>query len=251
MKTVRTLVPTLLMVPALLIAASTPVFAYEAGDVIVRGGVAYVDPNTDAGDITSIVNGINGAKNPVEVEASSGVTITGTYMFHKNFGVELVGAMPFQHDINGDGALKGLGKVAETKHLPPTLLLQFYPLENNTFVQPYAAVGINYTMFFENDTTDALNTAVGALLDAQLGTTGSVRDTSLDLDDSTGLGIEVGADWILDKNLSINTSIWYLDIETTATIDATLADGSKVSKAATFDVAIDPLVYAIGAAYKF
>lgn len=245
MKTVRTLVP------ALLIAASAPVFAYEAGDIIVRGGVAYVDPNTDAGNLNTIVTAINNINDPAEVESASGVTITGTYMFHRNFGVEVVGALPFQHDINGDGALAGLGKIAETKHLPPTILLQFYPLESNSFVQPYASVGINYTMFFENDTTDAFNSAVGDLLDAQLETTGILRDTSLDLDDSTGLGLEIGADWALDKNLSINTSIWYLDIETTATVDATLADGSVVKNAAQFDVAIDPLVYAVGFAYKF
>lgn len=224
MKTVRALVP------ALLIAASAaPVFAYEAGDIIVRGGAAYVDPNTDA-SADSTLN----QKDLVEVEGAGGVTLTGTYIFHKNFGVELVGALPFKHDINGDGILKGVGKVGETKHLPPTLLVQFYPLENNTFVQPYVGLGINYTKFFENDTTDALSSAL------------ALSETSLDLDDSTGLGAEIGADWILDKNLSINTSVWYLDIETTATITTT--GGAKVTE---FDVAIDPLVYAVGLAYKF
>lgn len=241
MKTVRTLVP------ALLAVAVAPAFAYEAGDLIVRGGVAYVAPSTDAGDINSPFSALNGISDPVEVEASSGVTLTGTYMFHKNFGVEIVGALPFQHDINADGTVESLGlnKVGETKHLPPTLLVQFYPIESNTFVQPYVGVGVNYTMFFENDTNDTFAAGVADVLDAP------VVDTTLDLDDSTGLAVEVGADWMLDKNLSINTSIWYLDIETTATIDARLADGTKVSDAAKFDVAIDPLVYAVGFAYKF
>ena len=241
MKTVRTLVP------ALLIAASAPVFAYEAGDIIVRGGVAYVDPNTDAGNINSPFTALNGISDPVEVEASSGVTLTGTYMFHKNFGIELVGALPFQHDINADGTVESLGltKVGETKHLPPTLLVQFYPIETNTFIQPYVGVGVNYTMFFENDTNAEFAEGVAAVLSAP------VVDTTLDLDDSTGLGVEIGADWMLDKNLSINTSIWYLDIETTATIDARLADGTVVKDAAEFEVTIDPLVYAVGFAYKF
>lgn len=224
MKTVRALVP------ALLIAASAaPVFAYEAGDIIVRGGAAYVSPNTDA-SADSTLN----QKDLVEVEGAGGVTLTGTYIFHKNFGVELVGALPFQHDIDGDGILKDVGKVGETKHLPPTLLLQFYPLESNTFVQPYVGLGINYTKFFENDTTDELSAALG------------LAETSLELDDSTGLGAEIGADWLVDKNLSINTSVWYLDIETTATITTT--GGAKVTE---FDVAIDPLVYAVGLSYKF
>lgn len=228
MKTVRALVP------ALLIAASAPVFAYEAGDLIVRGGVAYVDPDSSAAADSAL-----GLKNLVSVESSAGVTITGTYMFHKNFGVEVVGALPFQHDINGDGALKGVGKVAETKHLPPTVLVQFYPLESNTFVQPYVGLGVNYTKFFENDTTDEFTSTLNGVINT------SYTDTSIDLDDSTGVGAEVGADWILNKNLSINTSVWYLDIETTAHING---GGAEVTK---FDVTIDPLVYAVGLAYKF
>ncbi len=241
MKTVRALVP------ALLIAASaTPVFAYEAGDIVFRGGAAYVAPNTDAGALDTIVTPIDGVKDAVEVDSAGGVTLTGTYLFHKNFGIEVVGALPFQHDINGDGALKGLGKVGDTKHLPPTVLLQFYPLESNSFVQPYVGVGINYTIFFENDTNDEFAAAVDGLLGGA-----GVVDTTLDLDDSVGLGLEVGADWALDKNFSVNTSVWYLDIETTATVDARLASGAKVADAAKFDVAIDPLVYAVGIAYKF
>lgn len=222
MKTVRALVP------ALLIAASAPVFAYQAGDMIVRGGVASVNPDTKADADTTL-----GASDLVSVENGNGVTITGTYIFHKNFGVELVAALPFQHDINGDGALAAVGKVGETKHLPPTLLVQFYPLENNTFVQPYVGLGFNYTIFFEEDTTEGLNDALG------------LGSSSLKLDSSTGLAGEVGADWILNKNLSINTSVWFLDINSTAHINS---GGAEVTR---FDVQIDPLVYAIGAAYKF
>jgi outer membrane protein len=242
MKTVRALVP------ALLIAASaTPVFAYEAGDFIVRGGAAYVAPNTDAGNINSPFDALNGIADPVEVEGAGGVTLTGTYLFHKNFGIEVVGALPFKHDINADKTVESLGldTIGETKHLPPTILLQFYPLESNSFVQPYVGAGINYTIFFENDTNDAFAARVASVLGAP------VVDTTLDLDESVGLGLEVGADWAVDKNFSVNTSIWYLDIDTTATVDARLADGSKVRDAAKFDVSIDPFVYAVGLAYKF
>lgn len=246
MKTVRA------FVPALLIAASAPVFAYQAGDIIVRGGVAYVDPKGDSGSIVSPLNAINGIPDPVTVESSSGVTITGTYMFHKNFGVELVGALPFKHDINASGALAaaladaGLGnKVGSTQHLPPTLLLQFYPLDSSSFVQPYVGLGINYTKFFKDDTNDTLATGVGAL------TGNDVIETGLTLKSSTGVGAEIGADWTLNKQLSLNTSVWYLDIDTKAQIDATLAGGSVVKNAAQFDVTIDPYVYAVGLAYKF
>jgi len=54
-------------------------------------------------------------------------------------GVELLAALPFEHDISiADGAVNG-----KTQHLPPTLTLQYYPLGGTQArVQPYIGAGV-------------------------------------------------------------------------------------------------------------
>jgi outer membrane protein len=224
---------------------ATPAMAYQAGDILVRGGIAHVSPDSSMEPVSSPVGALNGLDDIVTVDSGNGVTATATYMFHKNFGIELVGALPFRHSLQGDGALASVGKIGETKHLPPTVLLQFYPLDSHETVMPYIGIGYNYTFFFGNDTNAAFAGAVGDVIGAD------VTNTTLDLSDSHGIAAEVGADWPVTGNLSLNTSVWYLDISSRAHVDATLSSGAEVKDAATFDVEIDPFVFAFGAAWTF
>ena len=59
------------------------------------------------------------------------------------------------------------------------------------------------------------------------------------------LALQLGADWQLNDNWYLNAAVWKIDIETTARISV---DGAQ---AARVDVAIDPLVFMLGAAYSF
>jgi outer membrane protein W len=70
-----------------------------------------------------------------------------TYMATPNIGIELLGALPFRHDIN----LSGRGKVGEhLQQLPPTLFVQYHFMPSSN-VRPYVGVGLNYTFFFLNE----------------------------------------------------------------------------------------------------
>uniref|UniRef100_UPI002404DEF7 OmpW family outer membrane protein n=1 Tax=Pseudomonas viridiflava TaxID=33069 RepID=UPI002404DEF7 len=78
--------------------------------------------------------------------------LTFAYMLTNHVGIELLAATPFNHTVSVKGLGPGLdGKLADVKHLPPTLSLQYYPMEPSSRFQPYAGVGINYTTFFDND----------------------------------------------------------------------------------------------------
>lgn len=68
------------------------------------------------------------------------MTFNGTYLFAAHWGVELLAALPFEHNIN----LNGGGAVAETKHLPPTLSLQYHFNPDDSW-RPYMGAGLNYT----------------------------------------------------------------------------------------------------------
>ncbi|PAV24742.1 outer membrane protein [Tamilnaduibacter salinus] len=236
-------------VPMLL--TSLPALAYESGDVIIRGGIAHVQPheNSSAIRITQPNLGeVPGSR--VSVDSNTQLGLAGTYMVSNHWGVELLASTPFSHDIDAAGSLSGAGKLADIKHLPPTVSLQYYPMDSQSRFQPYAGVGLNYTIFFDEQTTSTLTNSIGALGDLasgqNLGVTAS--STSLDLDNSLGVAVEVGADYAITERLGLNAGVWWVDLDTTGTIDAQTNIGPVTSEV---DVDIDPLVYMIGARYRF
>lgn len=188
-----------------LAAVSAPAFAYEQGDVLVRVGAAMVSPDvsTDAGL----------APLKLDVDSDTQLGLTATYMLSPKLGVEVLAATPFKHDITAGGA-----KVGQTKHLPPTVSAQFYPLSSPT-VQPYVGVGLNYTFFFEDETV--------------------LGDT--ELTDSFGLALEAGVDIKINDKVFVNASVWKIDINTDV----------KVNGVKAGEVEIDPLAAMVAVGFKF
>jgi len=211
----------LLIAPALL-AASMATHAYQTGDVIVRTGAVAVDPQESSGNVR-----INGEPTPLKVGVDSNVQlgITGTYMLTDNLGLGLLAATPFKHTIN----LNGVGELADIKHLPPTLTLQYFPMASSSVWQPYVGAGLNYTTFFSESFKSGPKEA---------------GFSSLSLKDSWGLALEAGLDYRLTDNIVLNAAVWYADIDTEATFRVGEARG-KVN------VDIDPFVYMLGVGYKF
>ncbi|ROU00929.1 outer membrane protein OmpW [Marinobacter sp. R17] len=210
--------------------------AHEAGDLILRAGAAMVDPHDSSGDVRVGSTKLDNWK--VSVDSDTQLGLTASYMLSQHWGIGVLAATPFKHDINGAGALGGAGKLAETKHLPPTVTLQYFPLDPGMTIQPYGGIGVNYTHFFDEKTTDTLTNALGA------------ASTDIKLDDSVGLAAELGADVMLTDRLLLNAAVWYADIDTTATIKAYDGAGNKVATGKV-DVDIDPFVYMIGVGYRF
>lgn len=216
--------------------------AYEQGDWILRAGAVMVDPDTDSDDI----NLPTGLVAKADVDDDTQLSIIPVYMLTDKFALEVLAATPFEHDIEaqGTGAIAGVNLDAgSTKHLPPTVSVQWYPRGGQDGWQPYIGVGVNYTIFFDEDVDNQL---VGLLGDL---TGGAVNGADLDLDDSWGLAAQAGVDIPFGENWAVNLGVWYIDIETTAEITAKV-DGATAAKV-KFDVDIDPWVYNIGIAYKF
>ncbi|MBB6521407.1 OmpW/AlkL family protein [Pseudoteredinibacter isoporae] len=219
----------------------TQAHAYEAGDFIARAGVTTVAPDGDSTQV--FVNGGSlGADSGVDVDNDTQLGLTFTYMLDQSWGVELLAATPFSHDASGKGSFlntRGVGSVADTKQLPPTLSAVYYFNSESAF-KPYVGLGLNYTFFFDEEG--------GANLEAGAG------DLDVDLDDSWGLAAQVGFDFDLGNNLLLNASVRYIDIDTEATL--TVKDGSNAlglpqGARITTDVDIDPMVYSVMIGYKF
>jgi outer membrane protein len=189
-----------LAVFSMYVAASAP-----AADWIFRVGAHNVNPKSDNHAV-------------VNVDDGTSLTFNLTYMVNDNVGVELLAAAPFKHDIN----LNGGGRVAETKHLPPTLSLQYHFMPQARF-RPYVGAGLNYTLFFSEDTTGAL------------------AGTRLELDPSFGIAAQLGADIQLNDSWFLNFDVRWFDIDADAKLD-----GADLGT-----VAIDPFAVGISVGRKF
>lgn len=225
-----------------LACASAAGQAYEKGDWILRVGATTVDPDTNSDDI----NLPGGLVAKADVDSDTQLGIIPVYMFTDQFAIEVLAATPFKHDIEakGEGSIKGTNvNAGSTKHLPPTISLQFYPRGGQSGWQPYFGAGVNYTTFFDEDVDNQLIGLFGSL------TGGAVNGADLDLDDSWGLALQAGVDIPINDHWAFNVGVWYIDIDTTAEITAK-ANGATAAKV-KFDVDIDPWVYNIGVAYKF
>jgi outer membrane protein len=197
-----------LAVALVLGGVAAPAFAQQAGEWTFGIGAHQVNPKSDNG---SLVNGT------LDVEVGSNVrpTITAEYFIRDNLGIEVLAAWPFEHDIS----IAGLGRVGSTKHLPPTVSLQYH--FGNGTVKPFVGAGINYTLFMSEDTEGAL------------------AGSDLELDDSFGLALHAGVDFKVGEKGAIRIDARWIDIDTDAKLNGT--DIGTVN--------IDPLVY--GAAYVF
>ncbi|MEZ5571647.1 MAG: OmpW family outer membrane protein [Halioglobus sp.] len=227
---------------AALICGSAATQAYEQGDWVLRLGATTVDPNTDSDDI----NLPGGLQARAKVDSDTQLGIIPVYMVTENLGIELLAATPFEHNIEakGQGAIFGTNLDAgSTKHLPPTISLQWYPRGGKTGWQPYVGAGLNYTVFFDENVDNQLVGLLGSLTD------GAVNDADLNLDNSFGLALQAGVDIPFDEHWAFNAGVWYIDLDTEAEITAK-ANGATAAKV-KFDVQIDPWVYNIGIAYKF
>jgi len=180
--------------------------AVSQGDWLLRFGGAQVSPNDGSSGVV--------ANDAIGVDSNAQPFVNLTYMLRDNIGLEVLAALPFQHDITLNGS-----KIAETKQLPPTISVQYHfrPKEN---IRPYVGAGINYTTFFSEKATATI--------------------TSISLDDSIGLAAQVGVDGDINKKWFWNADVRYINIETTAETNI-----------GNIEVDINPWVFSLGVGTYF
>ena len=190
-----------------LAAAVLPAAAQSAGDWTIGVGVHNVDPKSDNGTLA------NGTL-PLSIGSSARPSVTFEYFIRDNLGLEVLAAWPFEHNIS----VKGLGRVGSTKHLPPTISLQYH-FNDKGRVSPLVGAGVNFTTFFDSKTTGAL------------------AGSDLSLASSWGLGLHAGLDFRISERATLRVDARWMNIESSVRVD-----GQRMGTAE-----IDPLVY--GAAY--
>lgn len=207
--------PRLALAAALALAAS-PAFAQSAGHWTLGVGVHQVAPRSDNGTLVGTPLG----NLKMDVGNSTRPTVTAEYFLKDNLGVEVLAALPFQHDID----VVGVGKVGSTKHLPPTVSLQYH--FGNGTLRPFVGLGVNYTRFFGTRTT------------------GPITGTRLSLSDSWGLAGHIGVDVRVGEKGAILIDYRKIDIDTKVKLN-----GANLGTPNT--VHIDPSVYGVAYVFSF
>lgn len=222
MKIARSLIAVALIAAG---ATATPALAKEgtglkAHDVLLRVRGIWVAPTGTSDGILPALPG-----DRLTVRDSFAPEVDVTWMATKHIGVELIAATT-RHSVRGkQGVTAGIGTVANTWVLPPTLTAQYH-FNSDGKVRPYVGAGINYTVFWNEKPTSGLVAAVG--------------QTRAHINDSVGYALQGGVDIDVNKRFFINIDAKYIDMSPRATLD-TAALGRQTVK-----TRISPVVAGIG-----
>ncbi|MVZ98229.1 OmpW family protein [Sphingorhabdus sp. IMCC26285] len=197
----------------------------EAGDTFVRVRAIMVAPTESSGGILPTF-----PTEEVKVNNSVMPEVDITHMVTDNVGFELIAATT-KHNASGTtGTTGGIGKLASTWVLPPTLTVQYH-FSPEAKVRPYVGAGVNYTIFYSEKASSGLEAAVG--------------QTDVNMKDSFGWAAQAGIDIDLNKKMFLNFDVKYIDIDTTARL-ATTAIGTQRVK-----ISLDPIVVGVGLGFRF
>jgi outer membrane protein len=182
---------------------------------LMRVRLLGVVPDDSSSEITVI-----GGR--AEVDDSVTVDLDFAYFFTKNFAAELTLAVA-KNDVNAVHTAVGDVELGHVYLLPPTLTAQYHFIPDGKF-RPYVGAGINYTVFFNEDSGPVAN--------------------AVDYDNAFGWALQAGFDIGLNANWALNFDVKKLWLNTDVAVHAL---GTTV----TTDVDIDPWLFGFGVAYRF
>ncbi len=195
-----------------------------AGDTLIRLRGIIVAPNESSSGITPTF-----PTEKVKINNSAAPEVDFTYMATDNIGFELIAATTKHHATGTSGTTGSIGRLASTWVLPPTLTAQYH-FAPASKVRPYVGAGINYTLFYSEKPSAALEAAVGP--------------TKVKMKSSFGWAAQAGIDFDLSKNMFLNLDVKYIDIRTTARLSTT-AIGVQTVK-----VNLNPIVVGVGVGFR-
>jgi outer membrane protein len=212
----------------LVLAATSAAHAQSAGSLTVRLSATQIAPEVKSGDLTPPA--FTGTK--ADIEADTQPTAGITWMWTDHISLDLPLAAGFTHEIHGDGAIAGVGKIGEVKALPVTLLLQYRFLDPGANFRPYVGIGPTYAKFYKARSTAALTALTGGTPD---------NPTTLEVESKLALTAQVGMSFAITPSWSIDASVLKTKLRTRTTL----------STGQTLDATLDPWSYTVGVGYTF
>ncbi|HYD96025.1 MAG TPA: OmpW family outer membrane protein [Noviherbaspirillum sp.] len=198
----------------------------------VRIGIAHLDINSKSDNFTT-----NGpaflTPQPAGITVGDATTLVAAYTrkLSPNLDLDVVLGIPPRHDVFGRGTLAPFGVVAKVKQASPTVFVNYNFGDEQSKLRPFVGVGINYTRFFNRQSTAAGDLASGG-------------PTRIKLTDSWGLAAQAGLTYKLDERWSVSGSVAAAKVKS----DLTATTGSIERKTS---IDFRPLVVSLCVGYSF
>ncbi len=201
--------------------------AQKAGSFSASVGFTQISPSVNSGNLSA--PSLPGTQ--VGINSNSQLTGAVNYMVSDNVALHLPIGFGFKHDVSGAGAIAGVGKLADTKALPITLIGQYRFMDANAAFRPYIGAGASYVKFYNTNGTGVL-TAI---------TNPGGPATGLSFESKLAPTIQLGGIFNLNEK-------WYVEASYSKTFITTRG---TLSTGQTIDVKLDPSAYAFQVGYKF
>lgn len=269
MKMTRILTPMALAVSA--VAASTamagpsgytppmpsgPEPLYHGGTAVVRVGGSYVDPDTSSSNLRNrdVFPEFEGLR--YDLDDNSTWQFSAMYMPIDHWSIEYgyVGESNHDLEIRGLTQITGFNRanLGSLERTSSTLMVNWFPVCTESWVQPYIGVGTNYTDFDSVNVRQQVNDLLFEYGDA-------VGPGRVSVDNSWGWAGQIGIDVLFgrDSNWLVNAAVQYHDVETTTSLRYVVDGVDNAGNPRQFvntvrtDLDVDPWVYSLGIGYKF
>lgn len=201
--------------------------AQSAGTWLFKAGVNTITPQVSSGDLSA--PSLPGTK--IDVEAASSVILTATRMVTDNVSVEFFAGLPYKHDVVGDGAIKGVGKLGSVKQISPTVIGQYRFGTASSSVRPYVGAGLTYAYFYGEEGSGTL-TAL---------TNPGGSPTRMSASAAFGVSAQVGISFRINDRWSVDGAL----IKTWIKNENTLSTGQ------TIETRLDPVCTSLSLVYRF
>lgn len=205
--------------------------AQQAGTWSVAAGVTRISPSVTSDSLVSPPGFPTFPNAKIDVNNNAQVTGAVNYMATDHINIHVPLGLGFKHDVLGAGALAGVGKVAETKALPVTVLGQYRFFEANARFRPYVGAGLTYVRFYKER---------GSTLLTALTNPGGAP-TGVSFESKLAPTIQLGAVYNIDDK-------WFVEGSYTKT---RLKTRGTLTTGHTIDVRLDPSGLCLHLGYKF
>lgn len=193
--------------------------AFADGLTVKVGGIRY--------QTHSKTTGISGIGIPAGADAQVGDASTVVFTVERaltdNVGVELVLGIPPTVKSKATGSVAFLGdNVLSAKNVAPTVFVNYHFGSPGDALRPYVGLGLNYTKFVSIQSKLA---------------------PSVQMSESMGVAWVGGVDYAITRQLGLYASASSLDVRSNVV--------GVASTVLTTSIDFRPVVYSIGASYKF
>lgn len=198
-------------------------FTFERGDILLRMRFIDIIPNDSNGAVTITNLDTSGSK--LSIKGASGFEGDVSYMVTPSIGVEvsLESSTHVLKDNTGKVASttgKGSDLIGATSMLPLTVIAQYHFMPKLR-VHPYVGLGLNYTLFYKEES--------------------GLNGVNLNVDNSVGLAAQTGVDIGIHERWFLNIDLKYIDMSSTMNLS-----NPNSGVTAKTDLKISPWILGVG-----